>query len=99
VEAFVYIASSGELALGVSDDGVGIAEEDLANIFEPFKLARHDVLNVPESTGLGLPIVKGLAEGHGGHVTIESRLGEGTCVTVWLPHERLEPPRPLALAS
>ena len=99
VEAFAYIAASGELALGVSDDGIGIAEEDLANIFEPFKLAHHDVLNVPESTGLGLPIVKGLAEGHGGHVTIESRLGEGTCVTIWLPHERLDSPRPLALAS
>ncbi|HEY1961003.1 MAG TPA: HAMP domain-containing sensor histidine kinase [Rhizomicrobium sp.] len=99
VEVFAYIAASGELALGVRDDGVGIAAEDLANAFEPFKLAHHDVLNVPESTGLGLPIVKGLAEGHGGHVTIESWVGEGTCVTVWLPHERLEPGRSLALAS
>ena len=99
VDVFAYVTAAGELALGVRDEGIGIAEDDLSNVFEPFRLAHHDILNVAESTGLGLPIVKGLAEGHGGHVTVESRVGQGTCVTVWLPHERLEAPRPLALAS
>jgi signal transduction histidine kinase len=99
VDAFAFIAASGELAFGVRDEGIGIAEEDLAKVFEAFRQARHEILIVPEGTGLGLPIVKGLAEGHGGRVSIESRLGEGTCVTVWLPNQRLEPPRPLALVS
>jgi two-component system cell cycle sensor histidine kinase PleC len=99
IEAFAYVAPSGEVAFGVRDDGIGIAPEDQARVFEPFKQGHHDVLTVQESTGLGLPIVKGLAEAHGGRATLESQLGKGTRVTVWLPAERVEPPHAMALAS
>lgn len=99
IDMFAFTAPSGELALGVRDQGIGIAEEDQARVFEPFKRTRHDVLNVQESTGLGLPIVKGLAEAHGGRIELISQLGEGTTVTVWFPAARVHPQPKMAFAS
>jgi signal transduction histidine kinase len=99
VEMFARLANSGELLFGVKDDGIGIAEEDQARVFERFGQGRHDVTGADEGSGLGLPIVKGLIEAHGGYVTLESELGEGTCITVWLPRERLIPLKKIALAS
>jgi signal transduction histidine kinase len=99
VEVFASLALSGELAFGVRDEGVGIAEEDHARVFERFGQARHDIVGLEKGSGLGLPIVKGLAEAHGGRVTMESQLGEGTCVTVWLPRERVETRIQVAIAS
>ncbi|MGD0143703.1 MAG: HAMP domain-containing sensor histidine kinase [Rhizomicrobium sp.] len=99
VEVFARLVSSGELAFGVKDDGIGVAEEDQLRVFERFGQGRHDIAAIDEGTGLGLPIVKGLAEAHGGRVAMDSRLGEGTCVTVWLPRERLMFPKKIALAS
>ncbi len=91
VRVFAAIATSGELALGVSDTGIGIAESEQAQAFERFGQARHDVANSENGAGLGLPIVKGLAEAHGGRVTLESRLGHGTTVTVWFPVHCVQP--------
>jgi two-component system cell cycle sensor histidine kinase PleC len=100
VEMFARLTSSGELVFGVKDDGIGIADEDQARVFERFGQGRHDVAGADEGTGLGLPIVKGLIEAHGGRVSLESRLGEGTCVTVTLPRDRLVLPlKDIALAS
>jgi signal transduction histidine kinase len=99
IDVFAFSAPSGELAIGVRDEGMGIAEDDRAGVFEPFKRTRHDVLNVQESTGLGLPIVKGLAEAHGGRVELWSELGKGTTVTVWFPAARVHTQPKLAFAS
>ncbi|HEY1707020.1 MAG TPA: HAMP domain-containing sensor histidine kinase [Rhizomicrobium sp.] len=85
IEVFAALVTSGELAFGVKDQGVGIAPEDLAHVFERFGQARHDVSNPQEGAGLGLPIVKGLVDAHGGRIEMESAVGRGTCVTVWLP--------------
>jgi PAS domain S-box-containing protein len=87
VEAFARLEPSQEFAFGVRDNGVGIAAEDQQRVFERFGQARHDVASTEMGTGLGLPIVRGLAEAHGGRVTLESRPAHGTCVTVWLPRE------------
>jgi signal transduction histidine kinase len=91
VEVFAASLSSGEVAFGVRDSGIGIAAEDLARIFERYGRSRHEVVKLKEGTGLGLPIVKGLAEAHGGRITLESEPGQGTCVTIWLPAERVHP--------
>jgi two-component system cell cycle sensor histidine kinase PleC len=99
VEMFARLTNSGELLFGVKDDGIGIAEEDQARVFERFGQGRHDVASADEGSGLGLPIVKGLIEAHGGRVTLQSELGEGTCVSVWMPRERLIGPEKIALAS
>jgi signal transduction histidine kinase len=79
----------GEVEIGVRDTGVGIADEDLARVFESFGQGRHDAVTAEKGTGLGLTIVRGLAEAHGGRASIESSVGHGTCVTVTLPAARL----------
>lgn len=98
VELFAAIAPSGEMMFGVSDTGVGIAPEDQPRVFERFGQTKHGT-SISEGTGLGLPIVKGLAEAHGGRVALESEPGRGTRVTITFPSERVEAPYPVALAS
>jgi signal transduction histidine kinase len=68
-------------AVSISDTGRGIAPEHLKKIFDPFFTTKP----VGEGTGLGLSITYGIIERHGGSITIESRLGEGTTFTVAIP--------------
>jgi two-component system cell cycle sensor histidine kinase PleC len=89
VRTFLRVEADGRVAFGVSDTGYGIREEDLERVFQNFGQGRHDVAMPDKGTGLGLPIIKGLAEAHGGGVSLKSRVGEGTTVTVTLPAERL----------
>ncbi|HXQ11883.1 MAG TPA: HAMP domain-containing sensor histidine kinase [Caulobacteraceae bacterium] len=74
----------GALELSVADTGIGIAEPDLARLGRPYEQA-GDVSQQAQGTGLGLSLVRAFAELHGGDMGIESRLGEGTAVTVRLP--------------
>ena len=88
VTAFAQVLDGGSLAIGLDDSGIGIAPEDHAKVFESFGQGRHDAILADKGTGLGLPIVKGLAEAHGGRVELMSEPGKGTRVTVVLPHDR-----------
>ncbi len=99
IEVFARLVPSAEIAFGVRDQGIGIAEDEQGHVFERFGQASGESADPEKGSGLGLPIVKGLAEAHGGRVTMESRVGAGTCVTVSLPPERIERPRSVALAS
>ncbi|MBR0717711.1 PAS domain-containing sensor histidine kinase [Bradyrhizobium liaoningense] len=74
-----------QLLLRISDTGVGIAPDDLTRIGAPFFQAGKTYQRRHEGTGLGLSIVKSLVALHGGDVTVQSRVGEGTVVTVRLP--------------
>ncbi|MER9652582.1 PAS domain-containing sensor histidine kinase [Mesorhizobium sp. M0152] len=69
----------------VRDTGIGIAEEDFANLGKPFMQIQNDYTRRFEGTGLGLSLVKGLVALHEGTMTIESMPGEGTTVTISLP--------------
>ncbi|WP_202293350.1 ATP-binding protein [Mesorhizobium sp. 131-2-1] len=69
----------------VSDTGIGIAEEDFANLGKPFMQIQNDYTRRFEGTGLGLSLVKGLVALHDGTMSIESMPGEGTTVTISLP--------------
>src|SRR5438128_3563544 len=78
--------SDNKIELSVSDEGIGIAREDLPRIFERFY--RADKARSPDrvrGTGLGLAIVKHVAQLHGGRVEAESELGRGTTIRVILP--------------
>lgn len=66
----------------VTDTGSGISEENLSNLFDPYFTTR------PSGTGLGLAIVHKIIESHQGEVVVESRVGEGTSVTITLPVSR-----------
>ena len=90
IRAVIQLAGRPEGAfyeLRVSDNGVGMSPEETARLFEPFFRARR----VPEATGtgLGLTIVKRVAESAGGSVTAHSSLGRGTTFVMRLP---LAPP-------
>ena len=74
-------AGEGEVAVGVQDTGCGIPPENLDRIFEPFFTTKPK----GKGNGLGMPIIQGIVERHRGRITVESRLGEGTRFTVFLP--------------
>ena len=73
------------LVIRVADTGVGIAVEDLKRIGDPFFQAGKTYQRRHEGTGLGLSIVKSLIALHGGEMTVQSKVDEGTTVTVMLP--------------
>jgi cell cycle sensor histidine kinase DivJ len=74
-----------KLVLGITDTGVGIAADDLKRIGDPFFQAGKTYQRRHEGTGLGLSIVKSLVTLHGGELSVQSKVDEGTTVTVALP--------------
>ena len=73
------------LEITVQDSGVGIAEEHLSKLFEPFTQVDSSAARRQAGTGLGLSLVRRLAELHGGTVGVASRPGFGSSFSVWLP--------------
>jgi signal transduction histidine kinase len=69
----------------VSDTGYGMEEKDLARIFDRFYRVDRVRSNNPEGSGLGLSIVRAIMDLHGGSISIASRLGKGTTVTLLFP--------------
>jgi two-component system cell cycle sensor histidine kinase PleC len=91
-----WTASGGQY-LSVKDNGPGIPEAELPLVMTAFGRGDMALRKAEEGAGLGLPIVKGLVELHGGAFTLKSRLREGTEAIVVLPAERaLSPLSPLA---
>jgi two-component system NtrC family sensor kinase len=73
--------SAESIILLVSDNGDGIPQESLSKIFDPFFTTKDEGKGV----GLGLAVVYGIVESHGGDIEVESKLGEGTTFRVQLP--------------
>jgi PAS domain S-box-containing protein len=80
---------TGETRLWVADTGIGIAPADMAKLMQPFAQLDNAYRRKHRGTGLGLVLVRSLAELHGGAVTIESTPSTGTTVTVRLPASRV----------
>jgi two-component system NtrC family sensor kinase len=74
-------AHKGSIEIQFRDNGVGISEENLPKIFEPFFTTKK----VGQGTGLGLSVSYGIVKEHGGDITIDSKVGEGSTFTVLLP--------------
>lgn len=79
-------AAAGWIVMRVADDGMGIAPEELDQIFELYKQAGQSANRRYRGTGLGLAVVRDLTELHGGTVTVESRVKEGGTFTVRIPY-------------
>ncbi len=77
-------ADKGEVVLSISDNGNGIPSGDLKHIFQRFFRGKASVGEQP-GMGLGLAYVKLLVKAHGGEISAESTLGQGTCFTIKLP--------------
>jgi signal transduction histidine kinase len=79
-------SKSGKVVFSVKDNGIGISEENLPKIWERFYQADSSrTFNENGSMGLGLPMVKWIAEAHGGMVNAESNLGDGSLFTFEIP--------------
>ncbi len=90
--------ADGECVLSVQDTGIGIPSDQLSRLGNPFVQVRSSAGASHEGTGLGLALVRALAETHNGTLKIESTLGRGTTVSVAIPIaadilERVEPQR------
>ena len=79
--AAVFDADEGIIRINIRDEGSGISERDLGRLTEPFFTTRTD----RGGTGLGLSISRAIIEKHGGTIGFESRIGEGTTVTITFP--------------
>ncbi|CAN5507322.1 hypothetical protein BH09GEM1_BH09GEM1_16130 [soil metagenome] len=73
------------LEISVTDSGIGISAEGLSRLFQPFSQIDSGLGRKFEGTGLGLAMVKLLAELHGGAVSVSSTVDHGSCFTFWLP--------------
>lgn len=80
---------NGKLEIAVRDTGIGMTEEQIRQVGQPFVQVDSDLNRRYEGAGLGLAITKGLIILHGGKLTLESRRGKGTSATIYLPAERV----------
>jgi two-component system cell cycle sensor histidine kinase PleC len=79
------------ISIAVIDTGVGMTHEQIPIALSAFGQLHNAYTRSHQGTGLGLPMVKALAEQHGGSLRIDSTPGEGTTVTVWLPQVACPP--------
>lgn len=85
IDVAISQLNSNEIAVTITDDGVGIEQKDLQNIFEPFFSTKGEA-----GTGLGLSITKDIVEKLGGIIEVKSEIGKGTIFTVNMPVEKVD---------
>lgn len=84
--AFSSVTAQELLEISVADTGIGISDEDMARLFQPFVQIDSSLSRQFEGTGLGLALVSKLVALHGGAVGLRSKSGVGSAFTVWLPY-------------
>ncbi len=95
VRLSVALEPDGKLLIQVADNGIGMNEEDLDRVIEPFTQVDGGLNRKYEGTGLGLPITKSFMELHGGQLLLESRPNVGTTATLAFPATRVQSNRNL----
>jgi signal transduction histidine kinase len=89
--ALTVTVTSAGIDFAVEDSGIGIPADYLDRVLLPFVQVDNSLSRPHQGTGLGLPLVKAIAELHGGWLRLESKEGVGTTASVLLPAERLAP--------
>jgi len=92
IECSASVDAAG-MTFAVTDTGIGIPVEELERVLEPFTQVDSSLNRRHEGTGLGLALVKIMAELHGGRLRLDSELGHGTIAAVIFPLSRVKPPR------
>lgn len=82
-ESLLPLEQGGYVKISIKDTGIGIATEHLGKIFDPFY--RVERIKGKDGQGLGLSITYSIIKKHGGHIEVQSQLGEGTTVFIYLP--------------
>ena len=77
-------ADDGSIVAAISDTGIGIAPENVAKIYDPF----YTTKGVGQGTGLGLAVTYGIVQEHAGHISVDSKPGDGTTFRITLPAAR-----------
>ena len=90
-----FVEECGAVEISVADTGHGIPEDTIRRIFDPFFTTR----DVGEGTGLGLSICYGIVRDHGGQISVQSRVGEGTTFSLLLPARIDVAPSAVALVA
>ena len=90
VELHLHLQHDGQLCIKVCDNGIGIPQEVISKLFNPFVQAEESTTRKFGGTGLGLVIVKKLVRLMGGKISVDSTFGQGTTFTVLLPIEKAE---------
>src|SRR5690606_1121172 len=83
-----YLSDS-EFCIGIQDSGIGIPAEDLERVFEPFVQIEGAFNRRHQGTGLGLALVRAMAEQHHGRLELQSEMGRGTIARVCFPASRV----------
>ena len=83
------VLPNGGIAIAVADEGIGMETDQIEAALEPFRQLDRELSRRFEGTGLGLSIAKSLVELHGGTLSVQSAVGEGTTVTIQLPPARV----------
>lgn len=89
IRVVLDLGGEGDVRLSVSDTGAGIAPEHIPRLTERFYRVDRSRSRETGGTGLGLAIVKHVIQRHGGTVEVQSRLGQGSTFTLWLPSDRV----------
>ena len=88
VSVSAKIDETGSMLISVADTGIGIPDEKIAKVLNPFEQADSAHAKLHEGTGLGLHLCQNLIKLHGGDLKLQSKVGKGTMVTVKFPPER-----------
>jgi signal transduction histidine kinase len=84
-----HLTRTGDLAISVTDTGIGIPSDVLPHLFAPFRQGDNSISRRFGGSGLGLAISRRLIHLHGGQIEVASEAGKGTTVTVTLPADRV----------
>jgi len=91
-----HAPDNASIEISVIDNGIGIAEQDIARVLEPFEQVESSMVRTSGGVGLGLPLTKKIIEAHGGALTLTSLPDAGTRATIWLPSKAVRQNSPRA---